>query len=394
VAVVKRILLVVWGFEAFGGMEQHVLQLACGLQRAGVDVTVLSEMPVTRSNFYGRSLREAGVRLLGAPHLAWIANGLQIALHPSKAAKDRLIHGGGLLSRRLRRTLDQLAHNGGVDLIHVHGCRLGQAWVIDWVAGKGMPSVYTEHVAIADLGGPLTAEGPETALAASILACVSEHSRESLESILPRPRSIAITGHIIDLPPPDVFTKKDRGRFEVLCAARLEHYKGVDVLLRALAILLQRRPDAHLTVAGDGSEAANLKQLAEDLGVQGSVTFAGALSPDRMAEALGQADAVVLPSRSEGLPLSVVEALAAGKPLVATRAGGIPEIIGDGENGLLADADDPAGLAEALSVLAENPELRARLAAAGRRTFEESRHHEGRVIPEMLALYREAARAC
>jgi teichuronic acid biosynthesis glycosyltransferase TuaC len=390
---VKRVLLVVWGFEPFGGMEQHVLQLACALRRAGVEVAVLSEMPVARSNFYARRLHAEGISLFAAPLWAWIANGLHIALRPSQAGKDQLIHGGGLLSRWLRGALDRLAGQG--DLIHIHGCRLGQTWLVDWARRRGVASVYTEHVAIDEHGGPLTAQGPRLAREVGVLACVSEHSRESLQALFAQPRPIAITGHIIAAPPlsrsaPAIETS----RFEILCAARLETHKGIDVLLRAFVLVVARRPDAHLTLAGSGALAAELKQLAGELGVAPSVTFAGALPPDRMADALNRADAVALASRSEGLPLALLEAMAAAKPVVVTRAGGMPEVIRDDENGLLAPTDDPDALAEALSRLACDAQLRARLGAAAQLSFRQSRHHEGHVIPEILDLYRQAEGAC
>jgi glycosyltransferase involved in cell wall biosynthesis len=386
---VKRVLLVVWGFEPFGGMEQHVLQLACALRRAGVEVAVLSEMPVARSNAYARGLRVAGVPLLAAPRWVWIANGLHIALNPS--ARERLIHGGGLLSGWLGRTLDRWAGRGGETLIHIHGCRLGQTWLIARARSRRISTVYTEHVAIAEFGGPLISEGPQLALEAGVLACVSEHSRASLESLFAQPPPIAVIGHIVAAPPPSRSAPVvESGRFEILCPARLETHKGIDVLLRAFVQVLAQRPDVHLTVAGGGALAAELEQLVRDLGVRGGVTFAGALPPDRMADALNRADAVALPSRSEGLPLALLEAMAAGKPVVATQVGGMPEVICDGENGLLVATEDPGALAEALSRLASDAQLRARLGAAARQSFRRSRHHEGHVIPEVLDLYRQA----
>ncbi len=387
----NRVLLVVWGFDRFGGMERHVTELAMGLRRVGVEVLVFSETPVRRSNLYARQLRAATIPLFAAPWLVWIANGLHLATRWPRSRRDGLIHGGGLLSRSLVRALQRVSR--GSDVVHIHGCRLGQTWLLDWARARGMASVYTEHVAIADNGGPLTPAGPRQVLSAGVIACVSEHSSLSLAAVLPEPRPIAVTGHNVSSLTASCRHAAAPDRFEILCPARLETYKGVDVLLRAFAVVVARHPEAHLTIAGDGRLRSELRKLARRLGIQGSVNFAGTLPPSRMAAALCAADAVVLPSRSEGLPLALLEAMALGKPVVATRAGGMPEMIRCLENGLLVPIGEPSAMAEALGALARDPELRMRLGAAARQTFERGRHREARVIPQMLDIYRRAEMA-
>ncbi len=390
----KRVVLVVWGFETFGGMERHVCELARGLQRAGVDVTVVSEMPVRHSNAYAQELRAGGISLLDAPRSIWIANAARIAVQFPRSGVAGLIHGGGPLSQWLKGTLDRLEAERPLDLIHVHGCRLGQTWLMDWARERGVATVYTEHVTITENGGPLTPDGPRLALEAGILACVSEHSRQSLASLLPEPRPIAITGHIIGEQEPVSSQTDGNPLFEFLCPARLEMHKGIDVLLRAYALIPGKAPDVRLTIVGSGRDRDDLMKLARDLEIDTSTRFPGALTPERMSVAMRGAGAMVLSSRSESLPLSLLEAMACGKPVVATRAGGIPEVISDGKNGLLVDPGDPLQLAKALGAILGDAKLRGRLGRAARRTFENSRHHEKRVIPEMLALYRQAAGTC
>ncbi len=383
-----RVVLVVWGFERFGGMEQHVLQLALALHRAGVSVSVVSEMPVPRSSYYARALRAAGVGFHAAPRAIWLANGIHLALDGDKR---RLIHGSGILSHWLLRTLRTLSQARKVDVLHVHGCRLGQIWLAQWARARGIALVYTEHVTIGELGGPLTPEAPRWALGAT-LSCVSEHSRASLAASLADPRPIVVTRHIV--PVPDLGPRAARERpLEILCAARLETHKGVDLLLAAFAIVAPTHPDAHLTIAGSGSEASALKRQARELGIAARVTFTGTLSPDDMASALARADIVVLPSRTEGLPLALLEAMAAAKPVIASMVGGIPEVIEPGANGMLVKSEDAQGLARAITALLDDPVLRQQLGAAARRSFEASHYHESRVIPEMLKLY-ATAMAC
>lgn len=141
---------------------------------------------------------------------------------------------------------------------------------------------------------------------------------------------------------------------------RLDPQKGFDVLLDALAAL----PDVRLVLVGEGRSRANLEGRAARPDLAGRVTFAG-WSEDVRAH-LAAVDVVVLPSRSEGFPLTIVEAMLAGLPVVATRVGSVAEAVSEGESGLLVDADDPGALAGALRTLVEDASLRRKLGARGR----------------------------
>ncbi|MDD5309003.1 MAG: glycosyltransferase family 4 protein [Deltaproteobacteria bacterium] len=157
-------------------------------------------------------------------------------------------------------------------------------------------------------------------------------------------------------------------RFAVLALGRLVPVKGMDVLVEALA----GRPGFELVVAGDGPERARLEVLCRKRGV--TARFLGWVSPAERAELLHACDAVALPSRplpdgrEEGLPLTAVETLAAGRPLVASITGAIPEIVTHGTNGLLVPPDDPAALGQALETLRADPALAVRLGFAGAKT--------------------------
>jgi glycosyltransferase involved in cell wall biosynthesis len=141
---------------------------------------------------------------------------------------------------------------------------------------------------------------------------------------------------------------------------RLHRQKGYDVLLRALAEIAE----AELVLVGDGEERVSLEALAHELGVAGRVRFAG-WDADARARLAGF-DIFVLPSRFEAFPLSIVEAMLAGRPVVATDVGSVREAVRHGETGLLVLPDDPAALAAALVRLLGDGVDRARLAAAGR----------------------------
>ncbi|MBA2614563.1 MAG: glycosyltransferase family 4 protein [Actinobacteria bacterium] len=141
-------------------------------------------------------------------------------------------------------------------------------------------------------------------------------------------------------------------------AANLEYWKGLDTLLAALG--RAGRP-MRLEVYGDGSSRAELERQARELGLD--ARFHGAV--DDVRDRLEDLDVFVLPSRAENFPISLLEALAAALPVVATRVGGIPEMVEDGRTGLLVEPDDSAALASALDRLATNEEERRRLGCAG-----------------------------
>lgn len=141
-------------------------------------------------------------------------------------------------------------------------------------------------------------------------------------------------------------------------AGRLTAAKALDVALRAL----QRVPDVSLVVVGDGPDRAALERLASELGLDTRVRFLGSRSRDDVLRVLAASDAALLSSRWENFPHLVVEALAVGTPVIATAVGGVPEVVRDGENGLLVPAGDPDALAVAIRRLVDDDELRGRLA--------------------------------
>lgn len=140
----------------------------------------------------------------------------------------------------------------------------------------------------------------------------------------------------------------------VLSVGRLHPVKGHDVLLRAFAIVLARVPDARLAIFGDGNFRKALEDLAVELQIAHAVSFAGQAGAEDVRAAMRQASCFVLPSRSEGLPLALLEAMAAGLPVVATRVGGVPEVI-DGNMAALVPPEDPAALADATCAILLDP---------------------------------------
>jgi glycosyltransferase involved in cell wall biosynthesis len=170
-------------------------------------------------------------------------------------------------------------------------------------------------------------------------------------------------------------------------AGRLTTAKALDVAFQALA----RVPDVSLAVAGDGPDRAALERRAHGLGLNGRVAFLGAQPRERVLELFRAADASLLSSSWENFPHTVVEALAAGTPVIATAVGGIPEVVRDGENGLLVPAGDPDALAEAIRRYFADPELRERLQAQAAPSVAE--YDSELLLAQIEARLAEAARS-
>ncbi len=148
--------------------------------------------------------------------------------------------------------------------------------------------------------------------------------------------------------------------FVFLCVARLNPVKDLGTLLRAFTLLPDDvRRTSVLYIVGDGSERAALEALRDALGLQRSVTFLGARGD--VPDLLPAAGALVMSSLSEGLPMALLEAMAAGVPCVATAVGGIPALLGP-RCGLVVPAQDPAALAQAMAELQRSPQLRSEFA--------------------------------
>jgi glycosyltransferase involved in cell wall biosynthesis len=155
-------------------------------------------------------------------------------------------------------------------------------------------------------------------------------------------------------------TTRNGDRLVVGSVGRLDRQKGLDVLLRALVDV----PEARLVLVGDGDERGSLESLTAELGLSERVRFAGWSDDPRRA--LASFDVFVLPSRFEGFPLAIVEAMLARLPVVATDVGSVREAVVDGDTGLLVPPEDPEALAMALRALLNDAERRAVFGARGR----------------------------
>jgi glycosyltransferase involved in cell wall biosynthesis len=177
--------------------------------------------------------------------------------------------------------------------------------------------------------------------------------------------------------------------------------KGIETVLRALPHILSRCPEARYVVVGDGDHRPHLENLARQLGVAHAVDFRGSLDESRMIDAYQQADLFVLPTTLEGFGIVFAEAMWCGLPVVAARAGATPEVVADGETGILVPPDIPEALASAVAGLLLLSDERRRMGAAARRRVERHylypqfaarwQHWLARCVPEAVYLARHAA---
>lgn len=166
---------------------------------------------------------------------------------------------------------------------------------------------------------------------------------------------------------------------------RLVPIKNVDLLIRAFARLREVAGGPVLVIAGDGPLSGELGRLAAQLGVGHRVRFVGWVHD--LPRLYRTCDLVVLSSRNEGTPVTLIEAMAAGRAVVATRVGGVPDVVSDGENGLLVSSGDETGLAEAMARLLAHPGERSRMGELARRRVADTYSRE-RLVDETDRLYR------
>lgn len=223
-------------------------------------------------------------------------------------------------------------HGGAFDRYYAGASRLERAWVKRTIRGARVVFVLSDNWA----------------------SWLRQNIRHTDVRVLPNP--------VLPSSLPDGVVREPQ---TLLFLGRLEEEKGVFVLIEALALLAGRYPALRAVVAGEGNMDA-LRAAATAAGVPERLELPGWVAGEAKARLLARAGLFVLPSRFEGLPMALLEAQAAGLPVVATRVGGIPQVVTDGVNGLLADPDDVASLVEALVPLLADVELARRMGEIGR----------------------------
>lgn len=364
--------------DVFAGTERHMLDLARGLRAAGAAVTLACPSP---------SALEDAARKEDLPFL--------------------MIQKHGLLDRAAVRTLARLLRSGDVDIIHAHNGRTAlAASAAVRRAGRGR-CVMTQHFLHPNHA---TQRGLKAFLSGlahhwvikqmSQVVAISEAVRAAMLARREVPDGkITVIPNGIAAPDAGALgaareTRQSLGIAPdaplVVCAARLEAEKDIASLVSAMSEVKDVLPAARCLIAGDGSLRPALDQQIQRLDLGGVVQLLG-FRPDAPA-LIAAGDLFVLPSLAEPFGLALLEAMALGKPVVATRAGGPMEIVEEGQTGLLVPPSSPDNLAEAIHRLLADPSEGRRLGGNGRARFAD-RFTSDRMARATLAVYQQASGA-
>jgi glycogen(starch) synthase len=272
----------------------------------------------------------------------------------------------------LRRQVAGLKRKFAPDLIHIHNFGLSILFHLETAGASAAPMLFTATLEIL----PGARSGPDTLLRRTLRAAdwVTGVSSDTLAQARSRAPEIISRSSVIfnglDAPallPEPLPIETPR----LLCLGRLQTQKGFDLVLSALPAIIDRFPQVRLTIAGDGPERAALEHQASELKLAGVVNFTGWVSPDRVPELINSATIVLMPSRWEGFGLVALEAGWMARPVIASRVGGLPEVIAQGETGILVESENSRALADAIVLLLTDPEKAVRIGQAARRRAQE-----------------------
>jgi glycosyltransferase involved in cell wall biosynthesis len=369
-----------------GGPALHVAYLTAGLAERGYETTLVAGSLARGEDSMAFVADELGIEVRRIDELHRDISPLRDA-----AAVVRL-------ARLIRRERPQI--------LHTHTAKAGAVGrLAALLAGSARPPivVHTFHGHV--LSGyfdPVRTAGfrlLERLLArtSTALVAVSPQVRDDLVALGVAPRERFVVVRLgIELaervaPNDDVRDETRRvlgigaDRFVVGWIGRMTGVKRTEDVLEAFRRLRDSGVDACLCMVGDGPDRDAVERRAHELGVMRDTLFLG--YQEEVARFYAAFDAVVLPSINEGTPVTAIEALAAGRPVVATRVGGLPDVVREGKDGFLVPAGATDELAERLGRLAGDPELRKRMGAAGR-DHVLSRYAVGRLVDDVDLLYR------
>ncbi len=348
-----------------GGPALHVAYLTKGLEEHGYRTTLVAGSLAQREESMEFVAEELGVPVVKIAELH-----REISLVRDALAVVRL-------ARLIRRERPHI--------LHTHTAKAGAIGrVAALLAGPARPPIVVHtfhgHVLRGYFGpfrtGIFRSLERWLARVSTALVAVSPEVRDDLVALGVAPREkfavirlgIELEDRVQAAPGARAETRRLLGvspdRFMVGWIGRMTGVKRTDDVLSTLKVLRERGVDACLCMVGDGPDREQVERRASELGIVRHCLFLG--YQEQVAPFYAAFDAVVLPSGNEGTPVSAIEALAAGRPVVATCVGGVPDVVRDGEDGFLVEPAAVAELAERLERLASDPALRARMGEAGR----------------------------
>jgi glycosyltransferase involved in cell wall biosynthesis len=410
--------------STIGGLEGQLAALATGLTQRGHSVYVFVRDPVRRQHPYRRRMESAGVRFSAPrPLLAALLNpgpgvrrraatllanvmlpALLIAV-PIQAVRTktgwRQVWRGGrtrlnwifrrdltfdALTWLLERRMDLAVKRHPPDIVDIQGSTLPAG--IRYAKRRGFPTVYTEHGAPSEEYWPLWAGLQPVIDDVDFIIGRAAASLDGLRRLCGAMRpGVVVPQAVIGAPPPGEPPAPEPVGEEIVITAigRLSPEKGHRYLLEAARRLADEGVHARFVLAGDGPLRADLCAQASALGLSERLEFGGAF-PD-VAPILQATHIMAHPTLNDGRSVAVLGAMAWGRPVVASRVGGVPELVEDGVSGLLVPPGDADALARALAQLAADHALRRRLGEAGRKRFLAGRFSVDSVAEATLEVY-------
>lgn len=331
-----------WGenFLPFiGGAEIMLSQLIPALAQRGIECQIITSRH--------------------RPELAKFENWNGISLH--RLDFHKAIMGDLRAFSEIRKHLIQLYQDFRPDLVHVHTTGPSLFFELQTHRDFKVPRFLTIH---AFFSYPPKEDGYFRKYLPGV-DYLSGVSRRMLDMALalfppmPPPHQLIYNGVKLS---PDTSEFPSTAEEIILSLGRLSREKGIDLGIRALGKLRRVRPQAKLWIAGEGFEREALQDLVKSLDLDDNIVFMGGVAPEKVYQLMARCRFLIMPSRfDEGLPFTALQAAHMGKPLIGARRGGLPEIVRDGETGLLVDEEDWEGLASAMDRLLANPPLCERL---------------------------------
>ncbi|SFU12526.1 glycosyltransferase family 4 protein [Sedimentitalea nanhaiensis] len=344
--------------------------LTCSMRRPGTNhLTGLEEREAADTSFY---IIESGKKPLQALSALGAALASPARLTRTLALTWRTAPPGakGMLKQLFylaeAMVLSRHLRQRDIDHVHSHFADPSANVAMLTSALSGIPFSYTLH-GPAELYEPEKWHLREKTARAAFVACISHFARSQAMYFSDPAHwdKLRIVHCGVDPARYDRPAPPQRPGLHLVFVGRITPIKGLRVLIDAMTRAHETHPDLTLTLVGDGDDRAHLETLARPLG--DAVRFVGFQSQEGVAEAVAAADALVLPSFAEGLPVVLMEALAAGKPVIATQVAGVGELVENGVSGHLVPASDVQALANAITALADTPPgQRAEMGRAGR----------------------------
>jgi glycosyltransferase involved in cell wall biosynthesis len=413
-----RICLIVESLSDFGGLEEIMTELAVALRQRGHQISVVSTVWVQPNSQYKRTLKENGISLVQWPFMplvralawAWVVvptllrnRSWSQAIEAKRNWEYEVCENAGWMYETskyntpcFRLLLACWCRIWRPDLIHIHSFvhELNLMHIVEWTNSRGIPTVFEEHQT-PDPTGPRWDDFRSHINSATMVGAVSQKAKQVMRDGLGVERPITVLPPIVADPGTcerganEQETRRDSGPI-ITTIARYIPEKGLPYLFEAVADLRKTHPTLQFRLFGDGPSPEYTMEVsasAQRFGLDPDRDFAGTYLRSDLGNIMKETDIFVLASLTEGLPLTVVEAMAFGRPIVATAVGGIPDVLEDGVNALLCPPANPASLAAALRRLLDSPDECARLGRAARQSFEQGVFHPDEACRRYVSMY-------